>query len=193
MARPEVPPERIELDPFLLRRLTPDDAPVVSAAARASLEHLRPWMPWATPEAVTVEAQRERLMGPAGAWSPGSGYEYGAFRAGDGLVGMIGLLRRIGPGALEIGYWVHVEHTGQGIATACAGAVTTAAFSLRAVERTEIHCDAANAASARVPAKLGYLLTYTIEHEPEAPGEVGRRQVWVVHQREWDPDAARRR
>ena len=187
MARSLVPPERIELTGLVLRRLSADDAAIVAAAALESLGHLRPWMAWATPEATTVEAQTERLLGPAGSWSANGSYEFGAFRSGDGLlVGMCGLHRRIGPGALEIGYWVRVGHTRRGIATTCAAAVTTAGFGLRGVERMEIHCDAANAASAAVPARLGYHLDSIVEHEPEAPGEVGRRMTWVMYRREWD-------
>jgi RimJ/RimL family protein N-acetyltransferase len=193
VARPEVPPERIELAAVVLRRLTPDDAGTVATAASESLAHLRPWMAWATPPAVAVEAQRERLLGPAGSWSANGSYEFGAFLAGDGrLVGMCGLHRRIGPGALEIGYWVHVLHTRQGIATRCAGALTTVGFGLRGVERMEIHCDAANVASAAVPASLGYRLDAIVEHEPEAPGEVGRRMVWVVYRRAWEAVRSRR-
>jgi len=194
VARAEVPPERVEVAALLLRRLTADDAATVATAAEESLSHLRPWMAWATPQAATVEAQTERLSGPAGSWSANGGYEFGAFRVDDGrLVGMCGLHRRIGPGALEIGYWVHVLHVRQGVATCCAGALTTVGFGLRGVERMEIHCDAANAASAAVPARLGYRLQSIVEHEPEAPGEVGRRMEWVVYRREWDPVTSRRR
>jgi RimJ/RimL family protein N-acetyltransferase len=187
VARSGVPPERIELTGLVLRRLSVDDAATVAAAARDSLGHLRLWMAWATPEAVSVEAQTGRLHGPAGSWSANGSYEFGAFRSGDGpLVGMCGLHRRIGPGALEIGYWVHVNHIRQGIATSCAGALTTLGFGLRGVERMEIRCDAANVASAAVPARLGYHLDSVVEHEPEAPGEVGRRMQWVMYRREWD-------
>ena len=204
MARAAVPPERIELPAFFLRRLTPEDAATVAEAAHESLDHLRPWMPWATPEAVTTESQRRRLSGAAGSWSPRGGYEFGAFRPGarpgpvrgdravaDGaLVAMCGLHRRRGPGVLEIGYWVRVGHTRRGIATACAAALTTVAFALRGIERVEIHCDEANVASAGVPARLGYHLGHVVEHEPEAPGEVGRRMVWLMHRREWRPDGS---
>ena len=166
-------PEEVENDGVVLRRLTAADAAAVSRAATESLEHLRPWMPWATPEGTSFEAQRERLEGPASSWNSGSGYEYGMFLPDGTLVGGCGLHRRIGPSALEIGYWVHVDHTRRGIATAAAGALTGVGFSLRGIERMEIHCDEANLASAAVPPKLGYRLTGTIEHEPEAPGEVG--------------------
>jgi RimJ/RimL family protein N-acetyltransferase len=169
----------------VLRRLTGDDAEAVSAAATESLDHLAPWMPWATPEGTSVEAQRQRLLGPASSWTTGSDYQYGIFLPDGLLVGGCGLHRRIGPSALEIGYWVHVDHTRGGIATDCAGALTAVGYALRGIERMEIHCDEANLASAAVPPKLGYRLTGRLDHEPEAPGEVGTRLIWVQYRREW--------
>ncbi len=181
-----IAPEEVERDGVILRRLTADDAPAVSRAATESLEHLGPWMPWATPEGTSLETQRERLLGPATLWNSGSGYEYGIFLPDRTLVGGCGLHRRIGPSALEIGYWVHVDHTRRGIATECAGALTAVGFGLRGIERMEIHCDEANVASASVPPKLGYRLTGRVDHEPEAPGEVGSRLIWVLYRREWE-------
>ncbi len=180
-----VPPERIDIPGYVLRRLTVRDAPAVSAAASRSLEHLQPWMPWATPEGVTVETQRLRMSGPAWSWSPDGDYGYGVFLADGALVGALGLHRRVGPGALEIGYWVHVDHTRRGIATASARALTDVGLALPGIRRMEIHCDAANRASAAVPARLGYRMVGSEEHEPEAPGEEGRRLIWVMYEREW--------
>jgi ribosomal-protein-serine acetyltransferase len=189
--RAVLPPERIEANGVVLRRLTDADADAVATAATESLEHLAPWMPWATPEGTSVAAQRDRLVGPLVRWTSSSGYEYGIFLPDGRLVGGCGLHRRIGPSALEIGYWVHVDHTRVGIATACADALTTVGFALRGVERMEIHCDEANVASAGVPAKLGYRLTGRVEHEPEAPGETGTRLIWVLYRREWMARAPR--
>ena len=161
------------------------DAPAVSAAANESLEHLRPWMPWATAEGVSVEAQRLRMSGPAWSWAPDGDYGYGVFLADGRLVGALGLHRRVGPGALEIGYWVHVDYIRRGIASMSARALTDVGFALRGIRRMEIHCDAANRASAAVPARLGYRMVGSEDHEPEAPGEEGRRLIWVMYEREW--------
>jgi RimJ/RimL family protein N-acetyltransferase len=185
-ARQIVPPEEIELPGgYLMCRLTVRDAPAVSVAAAESLEHLEPWMPWATPVGVSLEAQRLRMSGPAWAWTPDSDYAYGVFVADGRLVGALGVHRRVGPGALEIGYWVHAQHTRRGIASASAAALTDVGFTLPGIRRMEIHCDAANVASAAVPARLGYRLVGSEDHDPEAPGEVGRRLIWVVYEREW--------
>ena len=170
---------------YLLRRMTVEDAAAVSAAATESLEHLRPWMPWATPEGVSMEAQQLRMSSARWSWGPDGDYEYGIFLDDGRLVGVVGMHRRVGPGALEVGYWVHVAHLRRGIATTAARAATETGFTLRGVRRMEIHCDAANVASAAVPARLGYVLARTEERAPEAPGEEGRRLIWVVHERQW--------
>ncbi|HXQ90518.1 MAG TPA: GNAT family N-acetyltransferase [Acidimicrobiales bacterium] len=179
-----LPPEHLDGDGVALRRLTVEDAPALSRAATESLEHLAPWMPWATPEGTSLEAQRQRLLGPATLWSSSSGYEYGMFLPDGSMVGGCGLHRRIGPRALEIGYWVHVDHTRKGLATASVGALTGIGFALRGIERMEIHCDEANRASAAVPPKLGYHLNGRVAHPPEAPGETGTRLIWVLYRRE---------
>ena len=54
---------------------------------------------------------------------------------------------------------------------------------LPGVTRAEIHCDEANQASAAIPRKLGYRLDRIDPHQPEAPGERGRRMVWVTEAR----------
>jgi RimJ/RimL family protein N-acetyltransferase len=184
-ARRTVPAETIALPGYVMRRLTVSDAPAVSAAATESMDHLQPWMPWATPHGVTVETQRVRMSGPEWSWAPEGDYGFGVFLADGRLVAALGLHRRIGPGALEIGYWVHVDHTRRGIATASARALTDAGFAMAGIRRMEIHCDAANRASAGVPAKLGYRLVGSEDHVPEAPGEDGRRLIWVMYEREW--------
>jgi RimJ/RimL family protein N-acetyltransferase len=96
------------------------------------------------------------------------------------LLGGIGLHDRVGPGGWDIGYWVHIAHTGRGVATTAAAALTDVAFSLPATERVEIHCDEANTASAAVPRRLGYRLAYVRGHRQTAPAESGKRMIWVM-------------
>jgi hypothetical protein len=57
------PPERIDAGPVVLSRNTVDDAETVADAIGQSLDHLRPWMPWASEENATVEHQAARLAG----------------------------------------------------------------------------------------------------------------------------------
>jgi len=205
LARPSAtPPERLAAGPLVLRRVAPEDAGVIAAAVGTSLDHLRPWMPWATPEAADLRTQLVRVAEADELWETGTGFIYvmiardsgpGAGppgRAGirgdaDGeFVGTIGMHRRAADGAVEIGYWIASAKTRRGYATAAARALTPVALELSGSRRVEIHCDEANTASAAIPRKLGYRLDRVEAHEREAPGERGRRMIWV-----WDrPGAA---
>ena len=109
------PDELIEHGPVTLRRYRADDAEAVFAAVTESLDHLRPWMPWAA--GYTRESAAEYLDGSIRSWEDGTEYNY-AILAGGRLAGSVGLMARIGPGGLEIGYWVHRAYTGRGLATA---------------------------------------------------------------------------
>jgi len=165
---------------LVLRRVRAADAGPIAAAVSASMDHLRPWMPWATPEAANPRTQRARAAEADEMWSAGTDYIYSVFAAEESaLVGEIGLHRRVGDGGIEIGYWIAETQTRRGFGTAAAEALTFVALGLPGVRRVEIHCDEANAASAAIPRKLGYRLDRVIAHPPEAPGESGRRMIWV--------------
>lgn len=173
------PPERIELDGMLLRRWVPEDAPVLHVAALESFESLHPWMPWAA-EPPKPADQEAFIALSVNQWDADAAYIYGIFDpAGKSLFGTVGLHARVGPGALDIGYWLHIGHTGKGLATKASGALTDIGLGLPGIERIEIHCDEANAASAAIPRRLGYRLDRIDDHEPQAPAETGRRMIWV--------------
>lgn len=78
---------------------------------------------------------------------------------------------------------MHSDWTGRGIATDATAALTDAALALPGINRVEIYHDAANAASGRIPAKLGYA---RLGERPTrdlwcpAPAETGTDVVWQV-------------
>src|SRR5580700_10107967 len=114
---------------------------------------LRRWLPWAA--GYTRESAAEFLAKSAQGWSDGTEFGY-AILADGALAGGCGLMSRIGPGGLEIGYWVHQAWTRRGLATAASAALVEAAFRLPGVDRIEIVHDELNVASAGVPRKLGF-------------------------------------
>jgi RimJ/RimL family protein N-acetyltransferase len=182
------PPEWIDAGQLVVRRATVADAEAISVSVLESLDHLRSWMPWATTEMATVEAQTRRLAEDA--WDADTEYGYVMVTEVDpGIVGACGLHRRGGAGCVEIGYWVHVSHTGRGYATAAAKALEDAAWSLPDVERVEIHCDAGNTASAAIARRLGFRLDRTESHSIDAPGECGRHMIWVRERGAGQPPA----
>ncbi|MFD3744182.1 GNAT family N-acetyltransferase [Nocardia sp. NPDC058633] len=174
------PPERIDLGDLLIRRWQRGDLARQFAALTASHAHLRPWMSWAE-QPPTLAGQRRKLRTSAANWpTPDGGYLYGIFIAGGEVAGGIGLHDRISPAALEIGYWCHISHTGRGVITRAAHALTTAALALPHIDRVEIHCDAANARSAAVPRRLGYALIGTAPRPRTAPADSGVGMIWAT-------------
>jgi RimJ/RimL family protein N-acetyltransferase len=184
------PPDQVEVDSveLLLRRARPSDAAALITAINASLDHLRPWMPWAGRPA-TEDSIGTFLAESTAKWEARQEFIY-LIREPEGseVLGCIGLHNRLGRGALEIGYWVHVDHAGSGVATASTSALISAAFSLGPVEAVEIHCDATNRPSAAVPRKLGFRLHRTETRPPTAPGGTENQLVWVLRRPSVNPD-----
>jgi RimJ/RimL family protein N-acetyltransferase len=178
-------PSRLETPRLLLRHWTEDDADALSKAINESLEHLRPWMEWIEHEPLTLEGRKEGIRQWRREWSEGDASTFGIF-LGSTVVGSTGLTRRSGPETLEIGYWLHVGHTGKGYATEVVRALTHAAFGTPGIEVVEIRTDRANLASARVPQRLGYTLSGETTREPDAPGVVGIDQHWVMKRDDWE-------
>lgn len=70
-------------------------------------------------------------------------------------------------------------------ATSAARALTDHAFATPGVDRVEIKHDAANVASAGVPARLGFRRVGGEPREPKAPAKTGVHVVWRVTREEW--------
>lgn len=176
-----VPPERLRADGVELTRVRAVDGEDVAAAVRASFRHLSPWMGWATEEAADPAVHRARASEVEHQWDQGTEFGYVLRLVGAApVVGMLGLHRRVGPGAADIGYWLHPGYIGRGYATSAVRVVTATALSLDDVARVEIHTDEANLASAAIPRRLGYRLDRVELRPPQAPAETGRLQIWVT-------------
>ena len=158
--------------------------PALAVAVGESLEHLRPWMPWAALEPTTLK-EREKLIAQWDRdWAEGTQYSFGMF-CQERVVGGAGLMARIARGGLEIGYWVHSGFARRGFATSAAEALTTLGFTLPDVTHIEIHHDKANVISGRIPRKLGFEMVGERAVEPGAPGESGVHNIWRVDRAGW--------
>lgn len=177
-------PEQIEGRGVLLRRWRADDAEALGEAVAESVEHLRPWMPWISQEPQTLEQRRAMIERWAQEWASGGDVFMGVF-AEDRIAGGCGLHQRIGPGGLEIGYWIHPAFTRRGLATSAAALLTEAAFSVPGIDHVEIHHDKANRASAGIPRRLGFRFCGETPDKVEAPGEVGVEQLWRMDLADW--------
>ena len=169
------PGELLTYGPVTLRRWRAADSEAVCDLVLGSLEHLQPWLPWAASSRPNSAAQfTERCEQE---WESGTAFNY-AITSGGAAVGSCGLMARIGPGGLEIGYWVHQAHTRRGLATAASAALVEQAFRLPGVDRVEIIHDELNAASGGVPRKLGFTEVGRRPIEPRSPQGTGVGVVW---------------
>jgi len=151
------PAYRIETERLVLRCFDPRDAVALKAAVDASLDHLRPWIPWARDEPQTLDQKVELLRQYRAKFDLGQDRLYGIFdRAETEVLGGTGLHDRVGEGAREIGYWIAARHARRGYASEAAGALVRVGFEVDLLERIELHCEPENAASAAVARKLGF-------------------------------------
>lgn len=179
-------PHRIPTKRLVLRCWHEDDAPLLRDAIDTSLDHLRRWMPWALDEPSSVERTRERLRGHRESFASGEDFVFGIFSSDESeVVGVSGLHPRIGDGGLEIGYWIRASRTGHGFATEAAQALTAAGLGAPGIDRIQIQCDPDNAASRRVPEKLGYRLVETRHGDKRTPAGDVRDTLVFEQRREW--------
>ena len=166
------PPETINVDELVLRRCDPRWIPEATAAVRESLPELKPYMPWAT-DGYDDESSRFYLETSVKKWADGTEFNYSIFDGAGTLVGSIGMMTRMGPGVLELGYWTRTAYAGRGYMTAAVKALTEVAVTMPGIERVAIRFDASNAGSEAVARKAGFTEVRRIERKPEAPGETG--------------------
>jgi RimJ/RimL family protein N-acetyltransferase len=177
------PAYRIETERLVLRCWSPADAALLKEAVDASLDHLRPWMPWANEEPTDLDSRVALLREFRAKFDLGQEFVYGIFDAGESRVlGGTGLHMRSGSSdAREIGYWIHADHIGKGLATESTAALTNVAFVVDGVSRVEIRCDPANVRSAAVPAKLGFIHEATLRRAGIAgDGSARDTMVWTL-------------
>jgi RimJ/RimL family protein N-acetyltransferase len=195
---------RIETERLVIRCYEPGDARSLQDAVNASLDHLRPWMPWAREEPKGLGAKVELIRLFRGQFDLGQDYVFGIFLKGPvaagssaasptgpstatEVIGSTGLHTRLGKDAREIGYWISARYIGHGYATEVVSALMKVGFEIEGLNRIEIHCAPANLLSQRVPEKLGYRLEATLKKE--AAQEV---MIWTMTRKEYVDDAAAR-
>ena len=142
MSQPNIsnPAYRIETARLLVRCYEPADATLLAESVTESIEHLKPWMPWAHAEPEPFEVKAERVKRFRGMFDLQQDYVYGIFNKDETrLVGGTGLHTRLGNEQLEIGYWIHKDFINQGLVTESTAALVKVAFEVIHVHRIEIH------------------------------------------------------
>ena len=186
-------PYRIETERLVIRCYESDDAPLLKEAIDSSLEHLQPWMPWALDEPQTLEQKLELVGFFRAGFAAGENFTYGIFSADEAeLLGGTGLHPRVGPGGLEIGYWVRASATRRGIVTESTAVLTRVGLEICEADRIEIRIEPRNQASFGVPRKLGFVEEATLRRR--LPGLEGGPlrdvTIFTMFREDFDPTAA---
>jgi RimJ/RimL family protein N-acetyltransferase len=181
------PAYRIETERLVIRCYHPQDANLLAKSITESIEHLEPWMPWVHEEPEPIEVKINRLRKFRADFDLDENFVYGIFNKKETeLIGGSGLHPRVGPFALEIGYWINVNHINKGFATENTSALTKVGFEIHNVKRMEIHCDPNNKASAAIPRKLGYKHDATLrKRNPNEKKELRDAMIWSLLKSEY--------
>jgi RimJ/RimL family protein N-acetyltransferase len=180
----DVPP-RIETERLILRCPQPGDGPALHAAEHATLDELRPWMPWAhTPRSPDeAEAYCRRMQAKfilrddlvMFAFERDADGGEGRFVAGCGLHRIDWSVRRF-----EIGYWRRTDCGGRGYVTELTTALARMAFDRLGARRVELRMDDSNAASWRVAERVGFTLEAILRGDSLTPdGAVRSTRIYA--------------
>jgi len=149
-------PYRIETERLVLRPFEPEDAEALRVTTARSKEHLVAFMPWARFEPQTLEQKGELILAFRARYDSREDYVMGIFDPAGRLVGGTGLHPRLGPGAVEIGYWITPEKQARGLVTETVKALCRVAFDGMGVDMIAVRMDPKNERSERIPQKLGF-------------------------------------
>lgn len=140
---------------LLIRTWRHEDVDAMRDLVVTSLGHLRPWMAWAEHEPLDDDRRRAMFDRWHRYHRSGAGAVYAVFDD-NVLVGGCALHRRVGPGGIDLGYWLGSDFVGGGRATAIARLLTTEALALDTIDFVQISHESRNEASGRVPQRLGF-------------------------------------
>jgi RimJ/RimL family protein N-acetyltransferase len=186
-------PYRIETERLVIRCYRPGDAPLLKEAIDSSLEHLQAWMPWALDEPQTLEQKAELVELFRSSFDAGENFTYGIFDAEEReMLGGTGLHPRVGPGGLEIGYWIRASAARQGFVTESTAALTRVGFEVCEADRIEIRIEPRNEVSMGIPRKLGFVEEATLRRRlpARAGGPLRDVTIFTMFREDLDPSLA---
>lgn len=180
-------PDRFETERLLIRAPRPGDGQMLYEAVTESLEHLKPWMPWAHLE-VTPEIEEGIVRRMHADFLKREDLPLlllnkttGAFIGGSGLHRFDWDVPRF-----EIGYWVRASEQGKGYITEAVWGIANFAFETLFAERVEIRMDNRNERSWRVAERAGLTLEGILRNDARTvDGQLRDTRVYAMIRAEW--------
>ncbi|MBD1371432.1 GNAT family N-acetyltransferase [Hazenella sp. IB182357] len=165
-------PHEFETERLLIRMPKPGDGKAVYHALTASLNELKPWLPFAHGEQSEQKTEiniREAHI----KFLQREDLRFLVFHKDTGQFVCSSGLHRINWDVpkFEIGYWTDTRFTGKGYTTEAVVGITNFAFTELKAQRVEIRCDPNNIKSRAIAKKLNFVLEGTLRKDtPSADG-----------------------
>lgn len=173
-------PEEFSTERLVIRMPKPGDGKAVHEAINASIDELKPWMPFAQKEQSEQEVEvniRQSYL----AFLKREDLrllvflkETGQFIASSGLHRIDWAIPKF-----EIGYWIDSRFSGKGYMTEAVEGITNFAFQELLARRVEIRCDEKNIKSRAIPERLGYSLEGTLKNDDLTPDKKELRSTCI--------------
>ncbi|MFN7249844.1 MAG: GNAT family N-acetyltransferase [Anaerobacillus sp.] len=173
-------PTEFYTERLLIRMPQPGDGKAVFDAIQASIDELKPWMPFAQNE----QSEEEIEINIRDAYVKFINREdlrlliflkdTGEFIASSGL-------HRINWDVpkFEIGYWIDTRYSGKGYITEAVQEIANFAFSELKANRIEIRCDLKNEKSRKIPERLGFTLEGILKNDAISTDGKGLRDTCI--------------
>lgn len=159
-------PNSFESKRLTIRCPMPGDGPALHEAVSASIDDLRPWLPWAV-NAPSIEDTETNVRKGYTRFLNREDLWLLLFLKGTNIcIGGSGLHRiDWDVPKFEIGYWLRTSYVGQGYMAEAVTTITDFAFNTLSAKRVEIRCDALNERSASVARRLNFSHEGTLRQE----------------------------
>ncbi|MED4228346.1 GNAT family N-acetyltransferase [Neobacillus cucumis] len=159
-------PEEIYSERLFIRKVMPGDGKMLFEAMKASLNELKPWMPWANREQTEQDVEAN-VRDAYAKFLTREDLRLHIFNRETGqFIGATGLHRMNWEvPKFEIGYWIDTRLSGNGYITESTKALTEFCFNELNAKRVEIRCDSKNTKSRKIPEKLGFTLEGILKND----------------------------
>lgn len=163
-------PEEFSTERLVIRMPRPGDGKVVYEAIMASINELKPWMPFAQKEQseqdveVNIRSAYISFLKREDLRLLVFLKETGEFVASSGLHRIDWSIPKF-----EIGYWIDSRFSGEGYMTEAVKGIAQFAFRELQARRIEIRCDAKNMKSRAIPETLGFSLEGILKNDDVSP------------------------
>lgn len=173
-------PEEFYSERLIIRKPMPGDGKAVYEAMQASLEELKPWMPWANRNQIEEDVEANMREAHAKFLTREDmrlhiyNKETGEFIASSGLHRINWDIPKF-----EIGYWIDTRYSGKGYITEAVEAITNFAFNTLNAKRVEIRCDSKNSRSRAIPERLAFQLEGILKNDGKSFGDNELRDTCI--------------